>query len=73
MLFEIKAEVLDFVREGLEGAALVGGRVFPVVCKLNDGLETGDGGGDLRLEDPDQVLGVDPVEVDDDRLWGDEV
>lgn len=59
---------MDFVRKGLEGAALVGSRVFPVVRKLNDGLEAGDGGGDLQLEDSDEVGSVDSGEVNDDRL-----
>lgn len=67
-LFEVKAEALNFVRKGLEGATLVGGRVFLVIRKLDDGLEAGDSGGDLRFEDADEVGGVDSGEVDDDRL-----
>jgi hypothetical protein len=61
---------LDFVREGLEGAALVGGRVRPVFLKLDDRLESKGGGGDLRLEDPDEVGSGGLGEVDDDWLWG---
>jgi hypothetical protein len=62
---------LNFVRKGLEGAALVGGGVGPVFLKLNDWLEAEGGGGDLRLEDPDEVGGGGLGEVDNDRLWGD--
>jgi hypothetical protein len=62
---------LDFVREGLEGAALVGGRVGPVFLKLDDRLESEGGGSDLQLEDPDEVGGGGFCEVDDNRLRGD--
>jgi hypothetical protein len=62
---------LDFVREGLEGAALVRGRVGPVFFKLDDRLEAEGGGGDLRLEDPNKVGGGGLREVDNDRLRGD--
>jgi hypothetical protein len=61
---------LDFVCEGLEGAALVRGRVGPVFFKLNDRLESEGGSGDLRLEDPDEVSGGGLGEVNDDRLRG---
>jgi hypothetical protein len=44
---------LDFIREGFEGAALVGGGIRPVLLKLNNGLEAEGGGGDLQLENPD--------------------
>jgi hypothetical protein len=62
---------LDFVREGLEGAALVGSRVGPVLFKLDDRLEAEGGGGDLRLEDPNEVSGGGLREVNNDRLRGD--
>jgi hypothetical protein len=62
---------LDFVRKGLESAALVGGCVGPVLFKLNDRLETEGGGGDLRLEDSNEVGGGGLGEVDNDRLRGD--
>jgi hypothetical protein len=61
---------LDFVREGLEGAVLVRGRVGPVLFKLDNRLEAEGCGGDLRLEDPDEIGGGGLGEVDDDRLWG---
>jgi hypothetical protein len=61
---------LDFVCEGLEDTALVGGRVGPVFLKLDDGLEVEGGGGDLRLEDPDEVGSGGFREVDNYRLWG---
>jgi hypothetical protein len=62
---------LDFVRKGLEGATLVGSRVGPVFFKLDDRLEAEGSGGDLRLEDPNEVGGGGLGEVDDDRLRGD--
>jgi hypothetical protein len=62
---------LDFVREGLEGTALVGSRVGPVLFKLDDRLEAEGGGSDLRLEDPNEVGGGGFREVDDNRLRGD--
>jgi hypothetical protein len=41
-----------------------------VFLKLDDWLEAEDGGGDLWLEDPDEVGGGGLGEVDDDRLRG---
>lgn len=70
-LFKIKAKALSFVRKGLEGVALVRGHVFPVIYKLKDRLEAGDSGGNLRLEDADEVGGVDSGKVDDNWLRGD--
>jgi hypothetical protein len=61
---------LNFVRKGLEGAALVGGRIGPVFLKLDNRLEAEGGGGDLRLEDPNEIGGGGLCEVDDDRLRG---
>jgi hypothetical protein len=62
---------LNFVCKGLEGAALVRGRVGPVFFKLDDRLEAKSGGSDLRLEDPDEVGGGGLGKVDDNRLRGD--
>jgi hypothetical protein len=62
---------LNFVRKGLEGAALVGSGKEPVFLKLDDWLEVEVSGGDLQLEDPDEVSGGGLGEVDDDRLRGD--
>jgi hypothetical protein len=59
---------LDFVREGLEGTALVGGRIGSVFLKLDDRLEAEGGGSDLRLEDPNEVSGGGFGEVDNYRL-----
>jgi hypothetical protein len=59
---------LDFVRKGLEGAALVRGRVRPVFFKLNDGLEVEGDGGDLWLEDPNEVGGGGLGKVNDNWL-----
>jgi hypothetical protein len=42
-----------------------------VFLKLDDWLESEGGGGDLWLEDPDEVGGSGFCEVDDDRLRGD--
>jgi hypothetical protein len=42
-----------------------------VFLKLDDRLEAEGGGGDLRLEDPDEVGGGCFCEVDDNRLRGD--
>jgi hypothetical protein len=62
---------LNLVCKGLEGAALVRGRVGPVFLELDDRLEAKGGGGDLRLEDPDEVGGGCFREVNDNRLRGD--
>jgi hypothetical protein len=62
---------LNFVHKGLEGAALVRDRIGPVFFKLNNGLEAEGGGGDLRLEDPNEVGSGGLGEVNDDRLRGD--
>jgi hypothetical protein len=61
---------LDFVRKGLEGAALVRGGIGPVFLKLNDWLEAEGGGSDLQLEDPDEVGSGGFREVDNYRLRG---
>jgi hypothetical protein len=61
---------LDSVYKGLEGAALVGGGVGPVFLKLDDWFEAEGSGGDLRLEDPDEVSGSGFGEVDDNWLRG---
>jgi hypothetical protein len=42
-----------------------------VFFKLNNRLELESGGGDLRLENPDEVSGGGLGEVNDDRLQGD--
>jgi hypothetical protein len=62
---------LDFVCEGLEGTALVGGGVGPVFLELDNRLEAEGGGGDLRLEDPNEVGSGGLGEVNDNRLRGD--
>jgi hypothetical protein len=59
---------LDFVCEELEGTALVRGNEGPVFFKLNDGLEAEGGGGDLWLEDPNEVGGSCFGEVNDNQL-----
>jgi hypothetical protein len=41
-----------------------------MLLKLNDGLEAEGGGGDLQLEDPDEIGGGGFCEVDDNRLRG---
>lgn len=68
VLFKIKAKALNFVYEELGSAALVRGCILLVVCKLNDRLETGDGGGNFWLDDTDEVGSVDFGEVDDNWL-----
>jgi hypothetical protein len=59
---------LDFVCEGLEGAALVRGGVEPVLLKLDDGLKAKGSGSDLWLKDPNEVGGGGFCEVDDNQL-----
>jgi hypothetical protein len=48
--------------------ALVGSCVGPVLFKLDNWLEAKGGGGDLWLEDSNEISGGGLGEVDDDRL-----
>jgi hypothetical protein len=61
---------LDFVREGLEGAALVRSSVGPVFLEFDDRLEAEGSCGNLWFEDPNEVGGGGLGEVNDDRLRG---
>jgi hypothetical protein len=63
---------LDFVRKGLEGAALVRGGGGPVFLKLDNGREAEGGSSDLQLEDSNEVSGGGFCEVDNNRLRGNE-
>jgi hypothetical protein len=63
---------LDFVCKGLKGTALVRGGGRPVFLKLDDGLEAEGSGGDLWLEDPNEISGGGFYKVNDDRLRSDE-
>jgi hypothetical protein len=68
--FQIRAKALDFVRKELKSTALVGGSGGPMLFKLNDWLEIESNGGDLWLEDPNEIGSDGFYKVDDNRLWG---